>query len=254
MPNRIIREEICSSESLNSLSDFEENFFYKIIVNCDDYGRYDARPAILKSYCYPLRERLTLKAIQDALLKLARVGCVKLYEVDGKPYLHIPTWEVYQQVRAKRSKFPEPDTNDNHMTAHDSNGYHMISHDITCSRNPIQSNPNPNQSESNPNPNPIQIYGGFDEFWQAYPKKVKKPDAEKAWKQVEGCKHVAEIIAAVQESKKSASWGKDGGQYIPYPASWLRGRRWEDEIETGPVDGSPHPDGGIWLDGRRVEV
>jgi len=139
MPNRIIKESICTSESLSQLSDFEENFFYKIIVNCDDYGRFDARPAILKSRCYPLRERLTLKNIEDALSSLASAGCVELYIVDGKPFLRLPTWEVHQQIRAKKSKFPAPD----------STGYQMISDDCKCPRNPIQSNPNPN-----PNPNP----------------------------------------------------------------------------------------------------
>jgi len=135
MPNRIIKETICTSDSLSQLSDFEENLFYKLLVNCDDYGRFDARPAIVKSRCYPLRERLTLKNIEDALSSLARVGCVKLYQVDGKPYLHLPTWEVHQQIRAKKSKFPEPDNN----------GYQLIADDIKCPRNPIQ-------SESNPNP------------------------------------------------------------------------------------------------------
>lgn len=129
MPNRILKESICTSESINQLSDFEENLFYKLIVNCDDYGRFDGRPAIIKARCYPLRERLTLKIIESALLQLASIGCIELYEVDGKSYLCLPSWEVHQQVRAKKSKFPAPD----------SNGYQMISDDCKCPRNPIQS-------------------------------------------------------------------------------------------------------------------
>ncbi len=132
MPNRIIKESICTSETLNSLTDFEENFFYKLIVNCDDYGRFDARLAILKSRLYPLRERLTLKNIEDALSSLARVGCVELYEVDGKPFLRLPTWEVHQQVRAKKSKYPAPGAIGNQLK----------SDDIKCPRNPIQSESN----------------------------------------------------------------------------------------------------------------
>lgn len=42
MPNRIIKESICVSESIDSLSWFDEVFFYRLIVNCDDYGRLDA--------------------------------------------------------------------------------------------------------------------------------------------------------------------------------------------------------------------
>ena len=108
MPNRILKESICTSDSLNALNDFQENFFYRLIVNVDDFGRMDARPAILKARLYPLRERLTNKDIEGALRALAAVGCVEIYEVDGKPYLQLPSWGVHQTVRAKKSKFPAP--------------------------------------------------------------------------------------------------------------------------------------------------
>ena len=108
MPNRILKESICTSDSLNELNDFQENFFYRLIVNVDDFGRLDARPAILKARLYPLRERLTNKDIEGALRALAAVGCVEIYTVDGKPYLQLPSWGVHQTVRAKKSKFPAP--------------------------------------------------------------------------------------------------------------------------------------------------
>ena len=109
MPNRIIKESICTSESVDSLSWFEEVFFERLIVNCDDFGRFDARPAILKSRLFPLKDRLTTKEISSALTKLADVGIVRLYECDSKPYLYLPTWEVHQNIRAKKSKYPSPD-------------------------------------------------------------------------------------------------------------------------------------------------
>lgn len=145
MPNRIIKDSICTSDSIAALTDFQEAFFYRLIVNCDDYGRMDARPAILKARLYPLRERLTLKDIQSALRALADVGCVEVYEIDGKPYLHLPSWEVHQQIRAKRSKYPAPDGACNHL----------ISDDIKCTRNPIQSeSESKSESESPPTPPP----------------------------------------------------------------------------------------------------
>ena len=135
MPDRIIKESICTSDTLNQLSDFEERFWHRLIVNCDDYGRFDARPAILKGRLFPLMEGKTLKDMSNTLSKLASVGLVELYEVDGKPFLHVVTWDKYQRIRAKRSKFPEPD----------GTCCHLPSDDVKCSRNPIQ-------SESNPNP------------------------------------------------------------------------------------------------------
>ena len=108
MPNRILKESICSSDSINGLTPFEEVFFYRLIVNCDDYGRFDARTAILKARLFPLKERISLKDIESARVKLADIGCVRLYEVDSKPYLYLPAWEVHQNVRAKKSKYPQP--------------------------------------------------------------------------------------------------------------------------------------------------
>lgn len=136
MPDRIIRESICTSDTLNQLSDFEERFWNRLIVNCDDYGRFDARPAILKGRLFPLLDGKTNKDMTNALSRLASVGLVELYEVDGKPFLRVVTWDKYQRIRAKRSKFPEPPDTCCQMTASDSR----------CPRNPIQ-------SESNPDPN-----------------------------------------------------------------------------------------------------
>jgi hypothetical protein len=39
------------------------------------------------------------------------------------------------------------------------------------------------------------------------------------------------LIAAVKAQCNSEQWRKDGGVYIPYPSSWLRGERWEDAVE-----------------------
>lgn len=129
MPNRIIKESVCTSDTIDQMSWFEECFYHRLWTACDDYGRMDARPAILKSKLFPLKDRLSLKDIQNALQRMVDIGCVRLYECDSKPYLYLPSWEVHQQVRAKKSKFPAPDETCNQM----------ISDDFKCPRNPIQS-------------------------------------------------------------------------------------------------------------------
>ena len=109
MPNRILKESICTSDSVDSLSWFEEVLFYRLIVNCDDYGRFDGRAAIIKNRLLPLKENLTAKTVSGAIEKLARTGLVTLYEFEGKPYLYLPGWNHHQNVRAKKSKYPEPE-------------------------------------------------------------------------------------------------------------------------------------------------
>lgn len=109
MPNRILKESICVSDSVDQLTWFEEVLFYRLIVSCDDYGRFDGRPAIIKNRLFPLKENLTLKAVSAAINKLASAGLVALYEFEGKPFLYLPTWNEHQSVRAKRSKYPAPE-------------------------------------------------------------------------------------------------------------------------------------------------
>jgi hypothetical protein len=74
---------------------------------------------------------------------------------------------------------------------------------------------------------------GFAEFWSAYPKKQGKAAAEKAWgKLAPDADLQTRILTAVDVAKRSDGWRKDGGQFIPQPATWLNGRRWEDEPTT----------------------
>lgn len=75
----------------------------------------------------------------------------------------------------------------------------------------------------------------FIVFWDEYPKKRGKGAAEKAWKKIDPAV-VPDLMKALEKHKMSADWTKDGGKYIPYPATWLNQRRWEDEIEEPVTD------------------
>lgn len=72
----------------------------------------------------------------------------------------------------------------------------------------------------------------FDAFWKAYPKKVAKDAAYKAFaKRKPDEKLLKEILQAVELQKGSEMWTKDGGKYIPNPTTWLNQGRWMDELE-----------------------
>ncbi|MCD7757309.1 MAG: transcriptional regulator, partial [Clostridiales bacterium] len=101
MGNRILKESICSSDSIDGLSWFEEVLFYRLIVNCDDYGRFDGRTAIIKNRLFPLKDDLTKKTVEAAIDRLVSAGLVALYTFEGKPYLYLPTWDHHQNVRAR---------------------------------------------------------------------------------------------------------------------------------------------------------
>lgn len=133
MPNRILKESICTSDTIEQLKPEEEVFFYRLLVVCDDYGRMDARPAILRAKCFPLKvDKINEDDIKSWLKKLCDVGLLYIYTVDNKQYLYITTWCKHQQVRASKSKYPAPDdANETDDITHNQ----VISDDSKCPRN-----------------------------------------------------------------------------------------------------------------------
>lgn len=142
MPNRLIKESICTSEDLDKLSPMAEILFYRLIVKADDYGAYYGNVSIIKSNCFPLKsDDITCDQVKEWLCELVSAGLIDTYKTEGRDYIQFHKWKNHQQIRAKKRKFPEPDNS----------GNQLISDDSKCPRNPIQSNTNPIriQSESN---------------------------------------------------------------------------------------------------------
>ena len=70
----------------------------------------------------------------------------------------------------------------------------------------------------------------FEKFYAAYPRRIGKGKAMEAWQALSPDIHLQDVIMrAIEVQAKSDQWRKDSGIFIPYPATWLNGRRWEDE-------------------------
>lgn len=86
------------------------------------------------------------------------------------------------------------------------------------------------------------VQGEFEEFWKAYPKKVGKGAAERAWKKIKpGHQLCMQMVEAVKRQKQCGQWQRDGGQYIPNPATWLNQRRWEDDMGIPEIESATYP-------------
>lgn len=66
-------------------------------------------------------------------------------------------------------------------------------------------------------------------FWEAYPRKIGKKAAQRAWKRSKDKPDISIIIEAIERQKTSDQWLKDCGRFIPHPATWLHQGRWDDE-------------------------
>lgn len=76
-----------------------------------------------------------------------------------------------------------------------------------------------------------EISPGFISFWTAYPRKVAKQTALKAWCKagVDDSKALIETILADIRRRLDGEWKDKELQYIPHPATYINQRRWEDE-------------------------
>ena len=146
MPNRIIKESIRTSKSVNAMSDFQFRLWAYLITYVDDYGRGSADPELLKGFVFPRRKRVSESDIEKALAELAGMGCILLYEVDGESYFCFPNWSKHQRIQTKQSKFPEP------VNCAESRPS-TVNHGEPPSSTVNHGEP-PSESESNPNTNP----------------------------------------------------------------------------------------------------
>jgi len=97
----------------------------------------------------------------------------------------------------------------------------------------------------------------FDEFWKRYPRKENKQQAKRAWSKLNPDQVLFNVMAnALEYRRHTKEWLAEGGRYIPHPATWLNGRRWEDEIDPQRVCSSAAMQekyGGIRLDGKPLD-
>ena len=81
----------------------------------------------------------------------------------------------------------------------------------------------------------------FDIFWAACPRKVGKGAAERAWKKLKPDETLAmQIVKAMSEQRSCEQWTRDGGKFIPHPATWLNRKGWLDEMPAKPDYGRCH--------------
>ena len=134
-----------------------------------------------------------------------------------------------QEISMKRSRAtasirrPREDQH-NQLISNDSANNQLISFD---------DNKNKNKSKSkNKSKEKVQEKEKlFERFWTAYPRRVAKQTAMRAFEKIDPDEAMLEtMIAAIGKWKMTDQWNEAGGQFIPHPATWLNQRRWEDEL------------------------
>ena len=120
MPNRIIKDTIRTSKSVNALTDFQFRVWLYLITYVDDYGCGSADAELLKGFVFPRRKGITESQIQKAIDDLASIGIIHLYQVDGESYLCFPNWDKHQRIQTVSEK------QCNHGNAHEQQSINYI--------------------------------------------------------------------------------------------------------------------------------
>lgn len=80
----------------------------------------------------------------------------------------------------------------------------------------------------------------FDKFWNAYPKRVSKGNAEKWFEKNKPDEELVNLmIKKIELLKNTDQWKSNNGQFIPYPTTWLNAKGWEDEIDGVNIESKP---------------
>jgi hypothetical protein len=103
VPDRIIRDEIRRSHRFVHLpSDTHRVLFYHLVLDADDFGNAEATTTNLSLImARPVSEELAASWLST----LADVDLIRIYEFDGKRYVHLPRFR--QRLRSRRGKHPQ---------------------------------------------------------------------------------------------------------------------------------------------------
>lgn len=237
---RLISKSLGSSRKFHEvlrvggkLGEFAQMLFMLIVANTDDYGRMPGDAFTVKNVVLPSSPRSEAE-VDRALDALQTVNLIDRYQVAGVIYLEVQKFDVHQPNLHKRtlSLFPE--------SPGISGRFRGDSGNSGLTQNPELGTQNPEPGTRNRTPNPEgnpepalrapRASDGFEQFWEAYPKKKAKEAARKAWEHHRPDDALLRtILAAIAAQRQSPDWVKDRGRYIPHPATWLNRGQWSDE-------------------------
>lgn len=229
--------------------------FVGLVTNADDGGRLTGHPTEVRLMVFPA-DRFTDAKVSGLISELAGVQLVHHYSVNGDSYIEIPKFGQHQDSRyVKPSSIPPfrvPDKSSEVTDLPDSAriGQQVDDHiyvdvddhvDVHASP-PARGVPAPKAQETKaqrPRASASSSASEFAQFWQQYPRKIAKRKAEEAFRRArlrseDQQGFLQRVLEAVSRQAASRQWLTEGGRYIPHPATWLNGDRWEDTVEMDP--------------------
>lgn len=215
--------DILDDEKISKISDFSYKIFTFLLLLCRERESEGIIDMSVKDLSW--RFRLPENKIKKAIEQLQAMGILS----SNLP-LKITKWssrqfrsdDAAERKRAQRERDRSRDRSQPCPvleTETETETEYICSNDKTASTPSTPSNGNGKM---------------FNEFYSSYPRKVGKLKASQAFKKINPTTELFEkIMKSVTYYKSSHEWEKDGGQFIPHPATFLNQRRFEDDVGEG---------------------
>jgi hypothetical protein len=266
--DRLFHKRACRGERIVALDHFEFRVWWQYVMSADDFGVLPKSPLSIKAD-NPALATASDTRVKNALIKLVNCGLLGRFEHQGRRYLYQRDWQSYQRVRYPREteypkppadfmadcdeatralfaihpgggKTPKDSRSDAETLPEDSRKIsEIVPQDFGVTRAPAcgQARMATSMAIATANGCTDSLEARFENFWAAYPKKVGKDDARRSFAKRKPSQALLDsMLEAIELQRVSPQWSRDGGQFIPNPATWLNQGRWQDEV--APADAS----------------
>lgn len=232
------------------LAEFCRCLFPLMVAHADDWGRLQGDEQTVKLKVDPISPR-KLPDFVAALHVMHEVGLITWYVVGDRKVIEIVKFGEHQDLKGhtcdpkRQSKLPAcpgPEALIGRNRRTDARGpsgeFGGLSKEKGTELNGTEGNRTQGGESgggglvqiANAEPSLATTPDRFETFWLAYPKKKSKDAARVAFeKRKVSAELLATMLASIARLKQTRDWQKDGGQFIPYPASWLNAGGWNDE-------------------------
>jgi hypothetical protein len=240
---RMLKHDLRTSEKVASWPIDVRYFWVLLWGYVDDHGKGKDNPLLVKADAFPLDQDITGGVIDGWLWQLAKADVIARYTSGGTDYFQITNWREHQKPPHPTADVlpsatePQSVIREVHEDfMHDAGNTHE---DFTPVLGCIGSGFGSVIEESAH----LAVGVTFDDFWEVWPRKDKRKDAETAW--ASAIKRINPQKIVDVASEYAAHPHRVARQYVPYGATWLRGDCWNDPMPLPPErerDSKPTPE------------